>query len=79
MLQNLVLTHPVQDFFLNQLPIQRPYPFLAEIGVAEVSVKVLLREENIILIVFFVGDVVFIQQDAGLFKKRKTAQPIDLG
>ena len=55
--------HPVQNFFLNQLPVQRPYPFLAEIGVAEISVEILLREENVFPVVFLVGDVVFVQED----------------
>ncbi|MBQ2634458.1 MAG: hypothetical protein IJF88_07785 [Oscillospiraceae bacterium] len=41
--------HPVQSFFLNQLPIQHTYPLLTEICVAEICVEVLLREENVFL------------------------------
>ena len=39
--------HPVQDLFLNQLPVEHCNPFLTKIGVAEVSVEILLREEDI--------------------------------
>ena len=62
------LAHPVQDLFLNQLPIQRRHPFLAEIGVAEICVEALLREENIFPVILLVDNVVLIQQDAGFHR-----------
>ena len=39
-----VLAHPIQYLFLDQLSVQRSYPFLAETGVAEPGVEVLLWE-----------------------------------
>ena len=60
--------HPIQHLFLDQLSVQCPYPFLAEIGVAEASVEVLLREENVFPIVLLVGNVILVQQDAGFYR-----------
>lgn len=59
-----VLAHPIQHLFLNQLPIQRPYPLLAEVGAAEEGVEVLLRQKDVIPVILLVGKVVFVQQDA---------------
>ena len=68
MLPPMEQPYSIQYLFLDQFSIQCPYPFLAEAGAAEQGVEVLLREEELLLIICFVDNVVFVQEDDGFHR-----------
>ncbi len=57
------LTHTVAGFSLKHGASEGEDPFLAKCGGAKEGIDVLLRQDHIIAVIRFVGDIVFVEEN----------------